>query len=390
VLARLRRIDEALASLDAAIDAGWRDLRHMSMDPDLAAVRASGGYGGMYEKLSALIDQERVRPAALRTDDWPIVVASISSQAPAMLAKYHVTTASLALIHDGRMVWSGQFSKGAVSDSNSADLDATFRLRRPVELIGLLAGAQLQQQGRLELARIIEDGAELNQSLRGQTGAGTTRRAQPPNLTIVPIGQRSGEPMADGPAHAGIDPNDPTMSLLRLSVEIVSGQTFADYCQANLLEPMGLASTAFARPVGEGAAITTGHTALGTPMAVADLIDGPTESSVIYTTAEDLAKLVESLIAPTEAGTSADANPVNLLARINAMSPANRSGDCGLSVQVRSFDTGRRVQMFEIIDGVGCLIRWHSRTRNGVVILFDSATGGEAAVRIAQMALGGE
>jgi hypothetical protein len=106
--------------------------------------------------------------------------------------------------------------------------------------------------------------------------------------------------------------------------------------------------------------------------------------------AADLARLVESLIDPTEAGSSTQANPINLLARINAMSQANRSGDSGLSVQVRSFDTGRRVQVFEITDGVGCLIRWHSRTRNGIVILFDSATGGEAAVRIAHLALGGE
>src|SRR5688572_16560735 len=35
-LARLRRTDEALNALEAAIKQGWRDLEHTAVDPDLA------------------------------------------------------------------------------------------------------------------------------------------------------------------------------------------------------------------------------------------------------------------------------------------------------------------------------------------------------------------
>jgi hypothetical protein len=119
--------------------------------------------------------------------------------------------------------------------------------------------------------------------------------------------------------------------------------------------------------------------------------DGPSDSSVLYASAEDLAKIVTLMISAdssrtdvTHAGLNPD--PIAILARVNSLAP----GSAGLGVQVLQFETGRRVQVLEVGDGVGCLMRWHPRHGSGVVILFNAECGGNAALRLAHIALGGE
>jgi hypothetical protein len=51
---------------------------------------------------------------------------------------------------------------------------------------------------------------------------------------------------------------------------------------------------------------------------------------------------------------------------------------------------GTRAQVDDMTSGTGCLLRWYPASRCGVVVLYNSATGGEAAERIAHIALGGD
>ena len=47
------------------------------------------------------------------------------------------------------------------------------------------------------------------------------------------------------------------------------------------------------------------------------------------------------------------------------------------------------MELTDVVDGVGVLMRWYPQSRRGVVILFNGEMGPEAALRIAHVALGG-
>jgi hypothetical protein len=397
-LCRLRRLDEAVTALNQAIDVGWRDLRYLSMDSDLAAMRTSDGYRHAIHRLTTLLAQEKLPPTPLREDDWSSVVTEIKAQAPAILQAQHVTIASVALIREGNLVWHGEFANGGIVQDEPGEVARAprYRLRRPIEVMGLIAGAQLQRQGRLMLAQVLEQGAELERATRGRPGPGASPRSEPPTLSITPVRRRETRTTGSESSpdfSSRIDPQNATMSLLRLAIEIVSGQSFADYCRSNVMLPLGMADSTFDRSADDVQTLVNGHTPLGTIVPCDQLPDGTPEASVMYTSAADLGLLIEAMLRADhgeEAAPSTNADPIDMLARVNLLAPRDAASNAGLGVEVQPLSTGRRVQVFEITDGVGCLMRWYPRTRSGIVVLFDSAIGGPAAMRLAHLALGGE
>lgn len=71
VMGRLHRADETLASLERAIELGWRDLVHLSIDPDLDCVRRTPRYQALVSRLRQLVadqdgaDEPGVRPTRI-------------------------------------------------------------------------------------------------------------------------------------------------------------------------------------------------------------------------------------------------------------------------------------------------------------------------------------
>lgn len=396
-LARLRRLDEAIAALKQAIDAGWRDARHMMLDPDLAVVRSTDAYRQINDHLAAKIETDRIAASPLRTDGWAIIRADLEAQGAQLLAKNHVPMAVIAVIQDGELAGVVKLTadKSPESDAGTAD-NMRFRVRRPIELLGLIAGAQLQQRGRLMLAELMEQGAALDREARSRANQHPDRRQAPVIITPVAADESTSNKPSRPDVALRIDPNNATLSLLKLSIEMATGQDFAGYCTQNILEPLGMENSGFEREnrVFADATVVSGRTVLGTPLPLDQIEDGPTTASVLYASADDLARVIELMMTGESAAENSamDAglkpDPISILARVNAMAPG--AGGVGLGVQVRQFESGRRVQVFEVGEGVGCLMRWHPRQRSGVVILFNSESGGDAAQRLAHIALGGE
>src|SRR5688572_12735136 len=98
-LSKLHRLDEAAAALDQAIVCGWRDLAHLTLDPDLANLRRTESYTRAVAKVKGAIESERIVPAPVRNDPWPSIVQDLTSRAPALLNRYHVPGATMALVH---------------------------------------------------------------------------------------------------------------------------------------------------------------------------------------------------------------------------------------------------------------------------------------------------
>jgi hypothetical protein len=393
-LTRLRRLEEAVAALSQAVDAGWRDVRHMSIDPDLVPLRSLDAFKRIGERIANQMEADRLAPLPLRSGDWAAVREDLKARGPKLLAESHVPFAVVAVVHEGELAGILNLSAdGTATEVRPSDPRLCFRVRRPIELLGLIAGAQLQQRGQLMLAELIEQGADLDREFKSRANQNQNRRPAPVIITPVAGSERSSDsPHRSEPA-LRIDPNNATLSLLKLSIEMATGEEFGEHCRRHIFEPMEMQDAAFSRLelTASEVQIVSGQTYLGTAVPMENTADGPSKASVMYVSAEDLAKIIMLMISAdssrgdvTQKGLNPD--PIAILARVNSMAP----GGAGLGVQVRQTEFGRRVQILEIGEGVGCLMRWYPRHGSGVVILFNAECGGNAALRLAHIALGGE
>ena len=114
-MGRLRRTDEALASLEQAVEHGWRNLVHLSIDPDLDSLRATERYQALVQRLKDLLLAEN--PAL--PEPWPARVTDLRKAVPALLASTDLPTATkvtkvlMVIVDDAAVVWSGSFGRTA-------------------------------------------------------------------------------------------------------------------------------------------------------------------------------------------------------------------------------------------------------------------------------------
>lgn len=408
VMAKLNRPEAALAALDRAVDCGWRSVMHMTLDPDLQSLRDSEAFARIIEKLKAKVAEEKITAVPLRTDELSVIVQDLEAKVPELLKRYHVPGVTLALVRDGRVVWLSAHgvNDAAGSQDSPALVDSTvFRLRTPMQVLALIAGAQQQQRGMMQLSDILTQGAELERmegvAQRGngrgdgrpddqdtrQTGAGVTPVASHTSRAIE-------DPMTRPNARLYVRSGSAAYGFLRVAVEMTSRQDFGPYCTQNILVPFDMVSTSFHGPCkSEIDRLAIGHTPMGTAVAPHCPGEDRAVGGCLYTTAQDMGRLIESMLAMNVADPNATVNsPDQAVDPIQAMSRVAAGIPGGLSMAVsvdRIKNVGRRVQVIDRTDGQGCLLRWYPANRSGIAVMFNSATGVEAAERIAHAALGG-
>ncbi len=111
VMGRLHRPDEALRSLERAVELGWRDLVHLSIDPDLACIRETTRYASVVARLKTLVAEEgRGGDATL----WPARIADLYREVPRLLAERSLGAATVAIVDGGRTVWTATIVRSSV------------------------------------------------------------------------------------------------------------------------------------------------------------------------------------------------------------------------------------------------------------------------------------
>ena len=167
------------------------------------------------------------------------------------------------------------------------------------------------------------------------------------------------------------------------AVESISNQPFAEYCQDNLFTPVEANSTWLGLPdADKNAHVASGYSRLTTPVKQTF---AKSDSSInVHCTSTDLARLMTQLMfePPGESTT--------LLDNVTIMQLTQFARDFGLDASVDHSADALRMQLHKVSNGVGVLMRWYPSQRCGIVILYNSETGNEAAIRIAQKALGGK
>jgi hypothetical protein len=144
VLGRLHRPEEALAALEAAVEHGWRDIVHLSMDPDLAVVRGSERYRRLVAGLGRLLQREQAARSA-----------ELAGEVPRILAQYGVPAATMATAGPGGARLASFGPAGPLPEAAVGTVEGEACLRvmavgalvlhgepgRPAEAIVHLAGA---------------------------------------------------------------------------------------------------------------------------------------------------------------------------------------------------------------------------------------------------------
>ncbi len=448
-LAQLRRHDQAMEALEEAIDRGWRYLRHAWLDPDLETLRDDAKFGTLMMKMARLEHNERVMPRPLRDAPPAAVIELLETRVPELLDVYDVPGATIALVQDGTLVWNEAFGCSNPHDEVLMLAHDQFELQSPVDLFALLAANQQSERG-LDLADLLAQADELDLRERPQRLARGTvpryvdvdrdlraRLLAHDDASQVPIRERRGADRSLWPI-SQIIPR--TLDWVTLAIEQVTRETFYAYCRQAILDPAGMHETTFVLPkhrpaggqqddgvsdaAGSGddvisaspAPVVIGHTRFGTPLTPVD--DAlRTRIAPVRTTAGDLARLMASIMRSSRQPIAGDIDsfatethadgrmnghaisgvlneqpPGVLRAPLEDMLASRRLQQLGLGLEVHLDQTvaGPRMQVIENNDGIGMLMRWYPESGNGIVVLFNSENGPEAAIRIAHEALGGE
>ena len=395
--ARLHRYDEAVDALEMAVEKGWRNLVHIRLDPDLSSIRNHAGYRQLLGKLKRLIKNERIIRIPLRTDDWSQSVADLDLQIPSLLKRYHVPGVTIALVRDAELVWTEAYGVSDVQSGEAMNTDHGFKLGAPAHLFALLAALQVQSRGGYSVARIITQGMEYDRQDPARIAGQISDR---PTAYVLGVTRSStkGRPAKKTAYFDRIERDDPAgwpsfkprttnFMLLQSAVEELSHQTFFTYCRLNLFDPLLLDSTKFLLADEGGENPVTGHTRLGTP--IESVVDKRRLNLIMYTTAPDLGRLLEAMFLDKELAKGDRLLPDGLISE-SLGTVALKEHGLGLGVQIQSTQDGLCMQLADNIGGMGVLMRWYPRARSGVVVMFNSETGPEAALHIAHLALGGQ
>ena len=397
VLARLHRIGESLAALDRAIDAGWRDITHASLDPDLDSIRGQRRFAKLLRKIRRLTAVERIKPSPLRADPWPRIADDIARRTPQLLRRYRVPGAVVALVQDSEVVWSGGFGVQDLDTATPINDRTLFSVPAARALFAAIGALQQHEQGRLDFAIVPEPDAPAGLTVVSYRGASAElasdrRRWRVGRLTLVARSETHRPASAIGgwvsrpPAQASVPwpaGDDLPYGYLATiaAVEAVSGQPFGAYCRQQIFAPLGLDETWFELPGEAQTRVAIGHSRLSTPVKPARNTDHASGS--VYSTAGDLAQLLAQLMfqPPPQSARLLNNSAVMTLARFG--------NEFGLRSSFDEAAGGVRMELIDVVDGVGVLMRWYPLSHRGVVILFNGETGPEAALRIAHLALGG-
>jgi len=108
VMGRLHRPDQALTSLERAVELGWRDLVHLSIDPDLNGIRETARYASVVARLKTLVAEGGLQGDATV---WPARIADLYREVPRLLAERSLVAATVTIVDGSRTVWTATIDR---------------------------------------------------------------------------------------------------------------------------------------------------------------------------------------------------------------------------------------------------------------------------------------
>lgn len=368
---------------------------------------------GMMSACGLLPGNEAAQPQPTATPrvEIPIeFIETIDSSMMDLLAAFHVPGVALGIIHEGEIVWlegygyadfdnripvtpGTIFQAGSISTTvtawgvmNLAE-DGIINLDNPIAayvqtyplpespfnhgnvtprlILGHTAGLSVQGYRGFELD---EELPSLLESLNGEYEGGEPVRLYQ-------------EPGSDWRYSGG------GYSLLQVMVEEVSGQSFADYMELQVLKPLGMDDTSFTRP--EGGSLATGYDSeLGT---MTERIYVNQAAASLFTTVEDLSQFAVAYMSGP-GGEQPGRDVIGAISVAEMMDPVMGSdgafgfgsgGSAGLGIALDRMENGQLIApQFGSNPGWKSLLAIAPEAGEGLVVLTNSDNGIEISLRL--------
>jgi CubicO group peptidase (beta-lactamase class C family) len=257
-----------------------------------------------------------VAPANLVADQAERIAAfenRLDDLVPALLGRYGVPGASVALVSGGAVVWERGYGLADTATRRPVAPDTLFQVASISKVLTAWGVMRLVEAGKLELDAPVEryltrwrlppsayDPAGVTVRRLLSHSAGLSLHGYPgrdPGTALPAIeASLSGDNGGSGPVALTLPPgaqfsySGGGYTLLQLMVEEVSGTGFADYLAQTVLEPLGMAASAFEPSPATEAAVATGYDAAG--KALPGYIWTEKAAAGLLTSAPDLARWV--------------------------------------------------------------------------------------------------
>jgi len=418
VLGRLLRTDEALDALEKSVELGWRNLTQIRTDPDLHAIRWHDRFKQIDQHLAAIIRRSKPSAGPLRDDPWDEVVRDLQAVMPELFRDETISTVSIAFVNAGEHVWTGSFSAAPDPDSGatepSVNRDASrmqprrIRVDGPAHLLGLIGVLDRfdssHEPGVLRVVDLcrhaVRNDPALRQAVRPvgrgrnasdvQDAAGVFSRDQRGRVT----GNRQ---LLGGRMIRIANVPDDVHDLFRMSVEHLSGSTFARYCHERLFPSIGMDESRLVSATGSNHRTVQPAAHEQRPSEDRRMAQRRKRADrhglVLETTVDDLAALLAHVL-DADRTTRAHAMHWRQVCDHLLRACVTRSLSIGSNLSIKRTPFGIRTDVVSFDEGAECLMRWHAESRTGVIVIVEGEgnEGGRssAAARLAHLALGGQ
>ncbi|MCU4753548.1 beta-lactamase family protein [Halobacteria archaeon AArc-curdl1] len=245
--------------------------------------------------------------------------AYLDQRVPDLLDRYGVPGASIALIEDGEVMWSGAYGTADLAEERPTNENTLFRVQSITKSVTAWGVVKLVEQGEIALDDPIghhitsweppdteyswED-VTVRRVLSHSAGlpAGGYESVpldeEPPPLREALSGNVGG-PVArptDGPGEFRY--SNPGYALLELLIEDVTGRDYAAYMDEEIMDPLGMDDATFDMTEQVRSKLATEHFVDGTPVPASH---GPASAhGELYATAKDIARFVAAGTETTE------------------------------------------------------------------------------------------
>ena len=238
------------------------------------------------------------------------LIEHLDERIPKYQRRYNVPGVSIALIHDGELVWSGAYGYADLEEKRKMEVGSICRAESISKSVSAWGVMHLVEEGLIDLDAPIEtylvdwqfppsefDTQEvtLRRLLSGNAGLplGTIGEASEyaPNSHMPSLREAlSDEARLIKEPGSGFLYSNPGFNVLELLIESVTGQDFASYMEMEILEPLGMSGASYSWDEAYAEALPTGYELQGDP--VYPYVYPVKASGGLFSNVEDIARFV--------------------------------------------------------------------------------------------------
>lgn len=335
-----------------------------------------------------------------------VLEQDIAASMPDLLTRYAVPGAAVAVIHDGKVVWTRGFGLSDVAAARPMTVNTAFNAGSISKSPAAWAVMRLAEQGRIDLDAPVDtylkrwhlppsdfdNGQVTVRRLLSHTSGisehdfhGWDPATPLPAITDILSGKTgTGEVRVISQPGAGFRYSGANYMILALLVEDVTSQPFATYTAETVFRPLGMTQTRYGLP-GDPVAMATGYDALGNPQPA--LRYNELAAAGLTTNVHDLAAFAAAAL-PQEHGPTAGRGVLKpeTLAAMETAAPNSRWADAdpfgpdpqygyGYTVRPEQFNGETGIGHGGSNRGWESLYQIIPATGDGIVIMTNSSNG---------------